>query len=397
MTGAGVQPLAVIIAVAAAISFAIANVVQQRVAARLPSSAAFDSAVLLRLVRRPLWLAGLVLVILSITLQATALGLGRLVVIEPVLASSLLFALALAAWADRRRMRPIEWLAALATFAGLVVFLSVAQPSGGQQIASTSHLALAALVASGIAVISGLVAVRMSPLRRALMIGVGGGVAAGATDAITKSVASLVGSSPLGVFADLRLYLLVVVGLLTYTMQQNGYRAGGLAAFLPVFSVLDPAVGSLLGLLIYHEHLGGGPVRIGVEAVAVLAACWGIARLASSTAEAEPILPPGTEVAPDSAAQPCSEAAKAAVPWKVRTSYRLRAALRYRGAAAKRSGSPGSAALIEAAGLILPPELIEAGDPSGPPVPPVSPVPAGALASSDPPAPPVSPATAEDL
>jgi len=93
------------------------------------------------------------------------------------------------------------------------------------------------------------------------------------------------------VFADARLYLLVVIGLLAYTMQQNGYRAAGLAAFLPVFSVLDPVVGSLLGLLLYHERLGGGSGRITLEAAAVLAATWGIVRLARSTAQAEPIEP----------------------------------------------------------------------------------------------------------
>jgi drug/metabolite transporter (DMT)-like permease len=288
----GTQPTAILFAIAAALSFAVANVVQQRAAARLRSEAAFDSAVLLRLIRQPLWLAGLGAVIVSIALQATALGLGRLVVIEPILASSLLFALALAAWADRRKMRPVEWLAALATFAGLVVFLSVAHPSGGHPTAGTGPLGVAAAVAGAIAVICGLLSTRMSSLRRALMIGIGGGVAAGATDAVTKSVAALVGSSHFGVFADPRLYLLIVIGLLTYTMQQNGYRSAGLAAFLPVFSVLDPAVGSMLGLIIYHEHLGGGPLRIAAEGAAVLAACWGISRLASSTAIAEPIEPP---------------------------------------------------------------------------------------------------------
>jgi hypothetical protein len=89
-----------------------------------------------------------------------------------------------------------------------------------------------------------------------------------------------------------RPYFLVVIGLLTYTLQQNGYRAAGLAAFLPVFSVLDPAVGSLLGLALYHEHLGGGPVRMAAEAAAVIAATWGIARLARSTAAAKPIESP---------------------------------------------------------------------------------------------------------
>src|SRR5215475_11049834 len=291
MSASGVQPVAVALAVTAAATFAVANVVQQRIAARLKSDAAFDTAVLLRLIRRPLWLAGLVAVAISLSLQATALDLGRLVVIEPVLASSLLFALALAAWADHRRMRPVEWLAALATFAGLVVFLSVARPSGGVPTAKPSLLALAALAAVLAAVISGLLAKRMSPLRRALTLGVGGGIAAGVTDALTKTTAALFGAHQLGALADVRPYLLVFIGLLTYTIQQNGYRAAGLAAFLPVFSVLDPAVGSLLGLAVYHEHLDGGAGRVATEVAAVLAAAWGISRLARSTAEAEPIEP----------------------------------------------------------------------------------------------------------
>jgi drug/metabolite transporter (DMT)-like permease len=289
VTSAAAQPLAVALAITAAASFAVANVVQQRVAAKLGSEATFDTAVLLRLIRRPLWLAGLALVIFSLSLQATALGLGRLVIIEPVLASSLLFALALAAKADRRRMRPKEWLAAVATFAGLVVFLSVAHPSGGQSTAGPSQLGLAAGGALVIAAISALLAARMSPLRRALTLGIGGGIAAGVTDALTKTVATLLGEHQLGALADVRPYLLVVIGLLTYTMQQNGYRAAGLAAFLPVFSILDPAVGSMLGLVLYHEHLGGGAVRIVLESAAVLAATWGICCLARSSAGTAPV------------------------------------------------------------------------------------------------------------
>jgi drug/metabolite transporter (DMT)-like permease len=299
MTGTGLQPVAIGLAITAAATFAVANVVQQRQAARLRTEVAFDSAVLLRLIRRPLWLAGLGLVILSLSLQATALGLGRLVVIEPVLACSLLFALALSAWADRRWMRPSEWLAAIATFAGLVVFLSVAQPSGGNSTAPPLQLGLAAVIAVVVAVIAVVASRRMSPLRRALTLGIGGGIAAGVTDALTKTFAVLVGTHQLGAFADPRPYLLVVIGLLTYTLQQNGYRAASLAAFLPVFSVLDPAVGSLLGLFLYHERLGDSPGQIVAEVAAVLAATWGITRLATSTAQAELSEPVRPVVAPD--------------------------------------------------------------------------------------------------
>ena len=265
---------------------------QQRVAARLRSDAAFDTAVLIHLIRRPMWLAGLALVIVSLSLQATALGLGRLVIIEPVLASSLLFALALAAWADHRRMRPVEWLAALATFAGLAVFLSVAQPSGGQSTAKPGQLGLAAIAAVVIAVGAGVLSTRLSPLRRALTLGIGGGIAAGVTDALTKTVAALAGAHQLG---DLRRRQALSPDRHRpadlHACSRTATGPPGLAAFLPVFSVLDPAVGSFLGLVLYHEHLGGGPVRIGIEVAAVLAATWGITRLARSTAEAEPIEP----------------------------------------------------------------------------------------------------------
>jgi drug/metabolite transporter (DMT)-like permease len=299
LSGVTAQPLAVALAATAALSFAVANVVQQRVAARLASAAAFDVAVLARLGRQRLWLAGLVMVIGSFALQAVALGRGRLVVIEPVLASSLLFALVLAARAERRRMRPGEWAAAVATFAGLATFLVAAQPSGGEPIAAAGPLGLAALAAVALAALCARLAARVTSARRALVLGLGGGVGAGVTDALTKSVAGLAGAHRFGVFADPRLYLLAVIGVLTYTMQQNGYRAAGLAAFLPTFAVLEPVVGSLLGLLIYHERLGGGPGRIALEVLAGLAATWGIARLAGVTAitpapvrwRAEPLVP----------------------------------------------------------------------------------------------------------
>jgi hypothetical protein len=107
-------------------------------------------------------------------------------------------------------------------------------------------------------------------------------VAAGATDALIKTVTVVAVSRTLGLVADARLYLLVLAGVLTYTIQQNGYRAAGLAAFLPAFAVLEPLTGSVLGLLVYHERLSDGPAQIVLELAACAAAAWGITRLARS-------------------------------------------------------------------------------------------------------------------
>ena len=281
MTGAG-QPLAVLLALVASCCFAVAAVIQQGAAARLESARAFEPAVLLRLIRRPAWLAGLAAVLAGFGLQAAALGLGRLVVIEPVLATSLLFALMLAARRARRRLRPGEWAAALAVVAGLAVFLTAGQPAGGQRTASAAALGLAAAAAAGLTGLWVTAASRVPAARRALLLGVGGGAVAGVTDAIVKSVTVVAAGHLLAVFTDARLYLLIVVGLLAFTIQQNGYRAAGLAAFLPAFAVTEPVTGSLLGLIIYHERLSGQPGQIVLELAACAAAVWGIARLAAS-------------------------------------------------------------------------------------------------------------------
>jgi drug/metabolite transporter (DMT)-like permease len=275
-----VQLLAAGLALAGSGCYAVATVTQHGVARQLPSERAFDLVVLIRLARRPIWLAGMAAVIAGFVLQAVALGLGRLVVIEPVLATSLLFALALAARRDRRSLRPAEWAATLAVVGGLAVFLAVGQPTGGQRTADATLLGLATAATAALVGLCTVVARRLGGHHRALLFGVAGGIAAGTTDAVIKTVTVLAAGHLLGVFADVRLYLLIAIGLLTFTIQQNGYRAAALAAFLPAFAVFEPVTGSLLGLLIYHERLSDGPGQIVVELAACAVAVWGIARLA---------------------------------------------------------------------------------------------------------------------
>jgi hypothetical protein len=285
LTGALQQALAVLFAMAGAACYAVASVVQQGSAALLPSTKAFDPAVLVRLARKRRWLLGLIAIGGGFGLQAAALDLGRLVVVEPVFPAGLLFALLLAARVEGRRLRHSEWTAAVATVAGLAAFLVAAEPSGGSRTAGGGLLGLAAVGAACVAGVCCLLAFRVTAHHRALALSIGGGIGAGVTDAVTKTVAAVAGVHKLGVLGDVRLYLLAGVGLMTFTMQQNGYRAAGLPASLPAFAVLEPLVGAMLGLFIYHEHLGGGSVRIAVEVVAVLAAVWGIARLAKSVIE----------------------------------------------------------------------------------------------------------------
>lgn len=307
-----------LLALAGAACYAVAAVRQQRAASQLRTREAFDPMVLARLARNRPWLLGLVAMICGYGLQAAALGLGRLVVVEPVFPMGLLFALVLAARAEGRRLYRAEWTAALATIAGLAGFLIAAEPSAGNPTAGAAPLGLVTgltVVAAGVCC---LLATRFATSHRALIFSIGSGIAAGTSGALTKSVVALVGTEHFMLFADPRLYLLIVAGLLAFTLQQNAFRAAGLAASMPAASVLEPVVGALLGLALYAEQVSGGMLRILIEVVAVAAALWGIMRLARSVLDICRRLAAAEAPAAAAAARPTPPSPQPAAPAKPR-------------------------------------------------------------------------------
>ena len=81
--------------------------------------------------RRPVWLIGMAADGLGYVAQAIALALGSLVLVQPLLATSLLFALPLGAWWGKRRLHRSDGLWAIALTAGLAVFLVAGNPTAG--------------------------------------------------------------------------------------------------------------------------------------------------------------------------------------------------------------------------------------------------------------------------
>jgi hypothetical protein len=282
---AGAFPvLPIVLALGAAACFGVSATVEQRAAARTRSTgAAVQAGLLLRLVRQPLWLAGFGVALGHFALQASALGLGRLVLVSPLLSCGLLFALPLSVRVDRHRMSAADVLAALAVAGGVGLFLALARPTGGRLTVDAGQLAAASAAAVVIAAMVIPFAVRARPARRGLLLGIAAGVCFGTLDAIVKTVARLAGTDILGVLTDPRIALLAIVGIGGFTIQQNGYRAAGLSACLPAIATVPPVVGALLGVLVYGEQVHSGVGTLAGESIAGVIAVCGIAWLAHST------------------------------------------------------------------------------------------------------------------
>lgn len=280
---------AVILAVAAGIFTAVSSICQRRGASRVPGMEGFSVGLLAHLVVQPTWLLGVASMILGFVCQATALHFGSLVLVQPILASELLFVFGYIAVASPHRVRLKDWLSATAMAVGLGVFLLAAAPSGGQTHAPATLWLLGALSSIGMILVVLIAAylplrrgTRASPTRRAALLGIATGVSWGFLAAVIKEVGSHVSQGVTGIVSSWSLYVLVGAGIGSMILASNALHAGPLPASQPGFTIVDPLVASLLGVFIFRDHVRVGPVDLAVEALAVAILAFGVVSLSHS-------------------------------------------------------------------------------------------------------------------
>src|SRR5215208_3782775 len=141
--------LATLLALLAAFFFAVATVCEQKGAMEEPESGTLRPGFVVRLMHKPVWLLGLGADVLAYATQAAALGVGRLVSVQPLLVASVVFALPLGAKITHQHIGRREILGAGAVCTGLAIFRFVSTPYGGDNDASAAGWII------GIAIIGG--------------------------------------------------------------------------------------------------------------------------------------------------------------------------------------------------------------------------------------------------
>ncbi|MCL2419272.1 MAG: hypothetical protein FWD04_08265 [Conexibacteraceae bacterium] len=116
----------VLAAFAAAFVNALAIVLQASEARMTPLEESVQLALIARLLRRPRWLLGTLLLMLGLPLQVLALAFAPITVVQPVLACFQLILLALARFWMKEQLGWVEVLAALAIAAGVSVVIAAA-------------------------------------------------------------------------------------------------------------------------------------------------------------------------------------------------------------------------------------------------------------------------------
>lgn len=269
-------------ALVAAFLFALGTVLQQRVAARASDQEAVKAGFLLRLVRRPLWLAGVAIDGLGTAAQAVALGIGRLVVVQPVLAMSVVFALPLGARLSGQRVGRREVSGALAVTAGLGAFLVVSDPAGGREDAPLRAWLLAGALCVALSAALVGAGIRARPSARAFLLGCASGVLFGLTAALIKVVVERLDEGLGAVVLHWQLWALAAVGLVGMSLSQAALQTGVLAPAMAAMTALDPLTSIALGIGLLDERPHSGTLGYVACAISLGVLVGGLAVLAAS-------------------------------------------------------------------------------------------------------------------
>jgi hypothetical protein len=268
--------VAIVAALAAALFYAAASVLQQGEAERQPEDQELKISLVARLARRPRWLAGLGLDVVGFVAQWLALSWGSLVVVQPLLVSGLLFALPMKARIVRCRFDRSDWAGAVMTTVGLAVFLTVSQPVAGHS--NVDPLAWALILGVGALIAGPLLALGRgsSPKWKAMSYGTAGGVVYGVCAALTKTCSQLLSRGFAHLFTSWQPYVLVSAGAAGMVIAQSAFQAGPLDVSLPTLSATDPVVSVVIGAVAFGEAIHLGPVATPMEAISFAAVVVGI-------------------------------------------------------------------------------------------------------------------------
>lgn len=248
--------LAASLALLAAFFFAVATVCEQKGAMEEPEEGALKPGFLARLAHKPVWLAGVGADALGYATQAAALGVGRLVSVQPLLVASVVFALPLGAKFTRQHIGRREILGATAVCAGLVIFKLVATPYGGQNDATAAAWIVGAAIVGGLACLCVVASLGRSPGVRATLLGTAGGLLLGGlVAALTKATVDRFGDGIGAVLGDWHVYALGVVGLTGFLLLQAALQTAALAPAMTSDTVIEALAGVAVGMFVLNERL----------------------------------------------------------------------------------------------------------------------------------------------
>jgi drug/metabolite transporter (DMT)-like permease len=247
--------LSYLCAALAAFGNATANVKLRQASLAQEPDREFGVHVLAGLVRRKAWLIGFAGMVASFILQAVALGLGQLSAVEPIITLEVPLTLLVATRVFTAPLGRLEWSAILLMTGGMIALVASLDPQPGDEV-DVSHFIYIVAGTATTATIMALIAAgrRGGRTWRAACLGAATGTSFGFTATLIKEVVEqLTGHGVVAMLTTWQTYAAIGFGLFGVIVMQWALHTGPLLASQPGFTLMDPLVSILWGVLVYNE------------------------------------------------------------------------------------------------------------------------------------------------
>ncbi|MGW5415246.1 DMT family transporter [Actinomadura geliboluensis] len=249
----------VVLALLAGASNALASVLQRRAAKAAPEADAFKFALILDLLRSPMWLGGIAALIAAFVLQAAALSIAGLSLVQPLLAVELPFTMILIALLPPRGLTRVPWTAVVLLSVGLAVLLFALSPDEDYHLPSGPAWIIATTGTVGcVAALVTLSRLIRGPVR-AVLLGVTTSIGFALTAAFMNTATHDFERGLRAVVTSWQLYAMALAGLASLFLLQNALQSGSLVAVQPALTISDPVASIILGVYLFGEDVRGGP------------------------------------------------------------------------------------------------------------------------------------------
>ncbi len=284
MPKAGIVAL---LALCAALASAFGSVIRQRSAQHVTDKPVGHLKLFGMSLRDTRWWLGSVGAVANYGLLAAALGLGSVVLVTSLQVTALLFALPIYTRLTHHRVTRWEWMWAALLAVALAVFVTVADPEAGRSRGSLQTWVVVAVVLGPVLVLC-VLAARIWPGRQAaaVLLAIVAGSALGVFAVLTKGVVEALEHGFGAVLCAAEFYAWILAAAVGMIFQQSAFRAGALTASMPTFTVAEPVVASVLGVIVLGETVGAGDRELLVliaAVVVVIVATWALARGKAAT------------------------------------------------------------------------------------------------------------------
>jgi hypothetical protein len=303
-----VLAIVILLAVVAAFLYALSEYLQQRAAwrsaqtvdldaedrsARLLAEAGAAGRALRRMARDRVWFLGWALGTTAFFVQAAALNLGSVSVVQSLQVTTLIFTLPLAGIGSPVRPRLRDWLGAGTIAVGLAVFLAVRGVAPGASQAHRGRLVLLLVALAGLVLLLAAAgALRSGPIRATLLASAAG-VSLAATASMVKLTSDdLVHHGVVYTARDWPGYALAVGTAAGVILQQIAFTSGRLPVAATAMTIANPVIGTVLAVIGFNEGLPSSAGGLAGLAIGAALVCAGVYVLAHSPLLAEPLPDP---------------------------------------------------------------------------------------------------------